>query len=313
MNAAISNIRDRQSSSGSQSWYESSARQRVSALLDSGSFTELCGPRERVTSPHLASLGLPIAFDDGVVVGEGTIQKKLVMIAMQEGGFMGGSVGEIHGAKITGLLERALVMQPAGVVIGFDSGGVRLHEANAGLVAMGEMQLAVLTLREAGIPVIGVIGGANGCYGGMSIIARCCDYIVMSEQGRLSISGPEVIETMQGVEEFDAQDRSLVWRTMGAKHRRLLGEVDAVVADDIAAFRSAVHDLLGASRPLTLEALEAQHDWLDQRIRRFGDCHDATDIWRLLGVSEPDQVPELDSDQFNALLETLDHCRGRSQ
>ncbi|MEW5710609.1 MAG: biotin-independent malonate decarboxylase subunit beta, partial [Pseudomonadota bacterium] len=51
------------SASRRRSYYEASARQRVLGLLDPGSFREILPPRERVTSPHLAALGLPLAYD----------------------------------------------------------------------------------------------------------------------------------------------------------------------------------------------------------------------------------------------------------
>jgi malonate decarboxylase beta subunit len=288
------------------SFYEATARQRVALLLDAGSFREFCGPSARQISPHLAAASLPPSFDDGVVVGEGTIDGRKVLVAAQEGGFMGGAVGEIHGAKIAGLLERALDVGPAAVLLLLDTGGVRLQEANAGLVAMGEIQRAVMDVRNAKIPVIAAIGGRNGCYGGMSIIARCCDWIVMSEEGRLSISGPEVIETVSGVEEFDSRDRALVWRTMGGKHRRILGEADRLVADDIAEFRNTVATLLEQSRPTDLAALEAEHAALAQRLVLLDDCRDGVDVWARYGVNDPDRVPALEAGPFNQLLETLD-------
>ncbi|MGA0532948.1 biotin-independent malonate decarboxylase subunit beta [Hansschlegelia sp. KR7-227] len=287
------------------SFYEATARGRVRALLDAGSFTEFCPPAERRVSPHLPALGLPVAFDDGVVVGEGTLGGRPVLIAAQEGGFMGGAVGEVHGAKITGILERATDVKPDAVVLLLDTGGVRLHEANAGLVAMGEIQRAALGARHAGVPVIVAIGGKNGCYGGMSIVARSCDWIIASEEGRLSISGPEVIEAVEGIEEFDAQDRALVWRTMGAKHRRLIGEIDALVADDVEAFRTAIAGFLGRSRPLDLDALEAEHAALRRRLERFADCADGTDVWARLGVNDPGAVPSLDAERFNSLVDAL--------
>ncbi|WP_253473742.1 biotin-independent malonate decarboxylase subunit beta [Natronocella acetinitrilica] len=285
-----------------RSYDEATARGRVAGLLDSKSFREFCGPTARRTSPHLSALGLPVSFDDGVVVGEGYLDGRPVLIGAQEGGFMGGSVGEVHGAKLTGLLERALDVEPAAVILLLDSGGVRLQEANAGLIAMGEIQRAVFRVRAVGIPVIVAIGGRNGCYGGMSIVARSCDWIVASEQGRLSISGPEVIEAVEGIEEFDAQDRALVWRTMGGKHRRLLGEVDALVDNSIEAFRSTVTGWLGQSRPLELEDIEAEHHRLVARLRRFGECYDGLDVWRELGMEHPEEIPELDADAFNALI-----------
>ena len=45
--------------------------------------------------------------------------------------------------------------------------------------------------------------------------------------------GPEVIETVAGVEEFDARDRALVWRVTGGKHRYLIGDCSTIVRDDI--------------------------------------------------------------------------------
>ena len=90
-----------------RSWFEATARARVAGLLDAGSFTEILPPAKSQPSPHLAQLDLPGAFDDGVVIGYGQLEKKPIFVIAQEGQFMGGAVGEIHGAKIAGLLRRA--------------------------------------------------------------------------------------------------------------------------------------------------------------------------------------------------------------
>ncbi|HVI52826.1 MAG TPA: biotin-independent malonate decarboxylase subunit beta [Candidatus Sulfotelmatobacter sp.] len=284
------------------SYYEASARERLAGLLDPGSFTEILPPRERVTSPHLKQLDTPAAFDDGVVVGQGRLDGRPVLAAAQEGGFMGGAVGEVHGAKLTGLLERALDSRPTAVLLLVESGGVRLHEANAGLIAVSEIMRAVLTVRGAGIPVIVLDGGQFGCFGGMGIVSRLCDTVIISEEGRLGLSGPEVIETTCGVEEFDSRDRALVWRTVGGKHRTLLGEAGTLVADDIGAFRNAAIDALSLTPDLSLAALEAEHVFLGRRIERFGDCKDGTDIWRRLGIENPERLPLLEADDFNAAI-----------
>ncbi|MDF2619921.1 MAG: biotin-independent malonate decarboxylase subunit beta [Xanthobacteraceae bacterium] len=291
------------------SYLEASARARLAGILDAGTFREFCGPRARQTSPHLPALGMPVAFDDGIVVGEGRIDGRPVLIAAQEGGFMGGAIGEVHGAKLAGLIERALDIRPDAVVLLLDSGGVRLHEANAGLIAMGEIQRAVFDARAAGIALVAVIGGRNGCYGGTSIVARSCDVIIASEEGRLSISGPEVIEAVEGIEEFDARDRALVWRTMGAKHRRLIGEIDILVRDDIDAFRDAIAGHIGDSRPMDLDALEAEHARLVDRLSRFRDAADGRDVWARLGVNDPDRVSDIEADEFNALVDALEGAR----
>lgn len=286
------------------SYAECSARERIALLFDAGSFHEWVGPAARRTSPHLAQLGVPAAFDDGVAVGRARLGGREVFLAAQEGAFMGGGVGEVHGAKLVGLLRRAQRDRPAAVLLLAESGGVRLHEANAGLIAVSEVMRAVLDARAAGVPVIVLVGGANGCFGGMGIVARCADRIVMSDAGRLAMSGPEVIEASHGVEEFDARDRALVWRTTGGKHRFLAGDCDALVEDEVAAFRAAALealDLLPGARPVTLASLEAEHALLAARLAAvpedgfgLGAEDDAVALWRALGVASAARVPDMD-------------------
>ena len=88
-------------------YYEASARDRATGLLDPGSFHEFLGPENRTISPHLAQFNLTGAFDDGLVIGAGSLNGAPVYIAAQEGRFMGGAFGEVHGAKFVGLLRAA--------------------------------------------------------------------------------------------------------------------------------------------------------------------------------------------------------------
>ncbi|MBD7952869.1 biotin-independent malonate decarboxylase subunit beta [Stenotrophomonas sp. Sa5BUN4] len=283
-----------------RSYYEADARERIEGLLDAGSFSEFFGPRRRTISPHLAQLDVPGAFDDGIVVGAGRLQGREVLVAAQQGAFMGGGVGEVHGAKLTGLLERAREQRPEAVLLLLDSGGVRLHEANAGLVAISEIMRAVLAARAEGVPVIALVGSGNGAFGGMGIVARCCSAVLMSEEGRLSLSGPEVIETVRGVEEFDSRDRALVWRVTGGKHRYLTGEASALVADHMQAFADAAVAAIAACDPDQdpLAALEQAQQQLEARIAAYGDCRDGLEIWARQGIVDPDRLPLLDTAAF---------------
>lgn len=290
------------------SYAECSARERIERLFDPGSFHEWLPPSERVSSPHLAQLGVPAAFDDGVAVGRATLAGRTVYLAAQEGAFMGGGVGEVHGAKLVGMLRRALRDRPDAVILLADSGGVRLHEANAGLIAVSEVMRALLDVRAAGLPVIVLVGSANGCFGGMGIVARCADHVVMSDVGRLAMSGPEVIESSQGVEEFDARDRALVWRTTGGKHRWLTGDCDALVEDDVEAFREAARAALGAGTPITLESLWAEHHRLAERLAMLPEGLDgeleAITLWQRLGIAEAEHIANLDVGPVRALRDT---------
>lgn len=286
------------------SYYEATARQRVTGLLDPGTFREILPPTERRTSPHLGLFDAPVAFDDGAVVGEGMIDGKAVYIFAQEGKFRGGSLGEVHAAKITGLLLRAVARKPQAVIGLLDSGGVRLEEANAGEIGATEIMRAILDTRNAGVPVIGLVGGSCGCFGGAGILTSCCDSLVASEEGRLSVSGPEVIETVMGVEAFDSRDRALVWRTTGGFNRFLFGKISLLVDDHIPAFREAVGSLISPSAPLSVEGLRAKRARLVERIDQFGSCPDARQIWEKMGLAA-DKVPDMSAAELTAARPAL--------
>jgi malonate decarboxylase beta subunit len=287
------------------SFAECSARERIAALFDADTFHEWLPPSQRVMSPHLAALGVPAAFDDGVAIGEARLNERRVFVAAQEGEFMGGGVGEVHGAKLVGLFKRALRDKPDAVVLLVESGGVRLHEANAGLIAVSEVMRALLDCRAAGIAVVVLIGGTNGCFGGMGIVARCADHLVISDIGRLAMSGPEVIEASNGVEEFDSRDRALVWRTTGGKHRFLMGDCDQLVDDDVQAFRAAAIRGLDCGQPLTLASLQQEQAALTQRLMDAEGAQDAVDLWRHLGIAQAQLVPDMRADQIVALRREL--------
>ena len=296
------------------SWYEATARQRIAAFLDPRSFHEFIGPEQREVSPHLPIFDLPEQFDDGMIVGCGRLDGKPVLVAAQEGRFMGGAFGEVHGAKLTGLLRAAaeIAASAAGratVLILFDTGGVRLQEANAGELAIAEIMRAMLEARRAGACVVGLIGGRAGCYGGGGLVAGCCSMLVASEQGRIGVSGPEVIETNKGVEEFDARDRALVWRTMGGKHRRLLGGTDLFADDTVDSFRAAAIEAVACPTSFGIEVIRAEQDRLTQRLDRFGHRADAYDVWAALGAAVPDAVPAMTTEAFVKLADAIGEAR----
>lgn len=276
------------------SFYEKTARARIQAVVDAQSFNEILKPTEVEVSPHLSALDIPGSFDDGVIIGTARVNGTPVHIMAQEGQFMGGAVGEIHGAKIVGLLHKAIQDQAQAVLFFVDSGGVRLHEANAGLIAISEIMRAMLQVRNSGIPIITVIGGTCGAFGGMGISACLSSAIIMTEEGRLALSGPEVIETVKGVEEFDSKDRALVWRVTGGKHRYLLNHVQALVEDDIADIRDAILTQLDAkAASLDLEQLLQQQQQLEQQYQRWFGKNDGLQIWHDMGISQPEKIPML--------------------
>ena len=290
-------------SRGKSGWFDATARQRVMGLLDPGSFTEFIGPSERVQSPHLKMFDLPSAFDDGVIIGRGKLKGKDVLIAAQEGQFMGGTFGEVSGAKILGLVRAARDHKelPQTILLLLDSGGVRLQEANAGELAVAELMRAIVQARCAGVAVIALVGGKSGAFGGAGLTASTCSRIVISEQGRIGVSGPEVIETNKGVEEFDAQDKALVWSTDGGKNRRLIGGADAFAEDSMDGFRAAAEAVLAKVPSFDLKTMQAEQERLRARQQRLGACDDAVSMWRILGIKDPEAVRDMDGKDLTAL------------
>ncbi|WP_312904640.1 biotin-independent malonate decarboxylase subunit beta [Stutzerimonas nitrititolerans] len=251
----------------SRSFVELGARERARALLDTGSFRELLDPFDRVTSPWLPKQGIVTQADDGVVVAKGTIDGQPAVIAAIEGAFQGGSMGEVGGAKIAGSLELAAEDNRNGIptraVLLLETGGVRLQEANLGLAAIAEIQAAIVELREHQ-PVIGVVAGSVGCFGGMGIAAGLCSYLVATREARIGLNGPQVIEQEAGIEEYDSRDRPFIWSLTGGEQRHASGLVDSYVADDSDAIRAELQKLFAQGKPA--QPRSRRHAWFLQRL-----------------------------------------------
>jgi malonate decarboxylase beta subunit len=225
------------------SFIELKGRERALALLDKHSFREILGPFDKLESPHLAPQGIVPESDDGMVIARGKFDGQDVVVLSIEGLFQGGGIGEVCGSKIAGSLEHALTDNKNGKriipIIVFDTGGVRLQEANYGLLIISEIQSAIVALREH-VPVIGLIPGNVGCFGGMSITAALCSELIMTKTARFGMNGPEVIEQEAGIVEFNSHDRRLIWDTIGGAARLESGLIDQLVEDDIEAFKNAI-------------------------------------------------------------------------
>ncbi|WP_322031468.1 biotin-independent malonate decarboxylase subunit beta [Paraburkholderia sp. J76] len=237
-----------------ESFIELSARERATAVLDAGTFRELLGPFDRIESPWLPLQGIVCQADDGAVIARGAIDGQPAVVAAIESAFQGGSIGEVSGSKIAAALELALADCERGKIVRpvilFETGGVRLQEANLGLAVIAEIQSAIVALR-AHVPVVGVIAGMVGCFGGMSLAAALCSRLVMTKQGRLGMNGPEVIEQEAGIEELDSSDRRQVWQLIGGEQRARTGFADALVEDAVDDVRAAVRAAFAQGAPRT--------------------------------------------------------------
>ncbi|WP_019913757.1 biotin-independent malonate decarboxylase subunit beta [Paenibacillus sp. HW567] len=272
------------------SFVELNGRERAKALLDQGTFRELLGPLDNIQSPHLEPQGIVPQSDDGIVLALGTIRGQKVLIISMEGAFQGGGIGEVSGAKISGALELAVEENQQGhtlyPVMIFDTGGVRLQEANYGLLSISEICTQIVALRKY-VPVVGLIPGRVGAFGGMSITAELFTTLIATKKARLGLNGPEVIEQEAGVMEFDSSDKALIWNTIGVNQRFATGLVDEVVEDTTEAVIDAVSTAFAApAKPAKTEQvdfhlsllakLDTQGEWTPERYREFYSQHTST-------------------------------------
>ncbi|ELH8609307.1 biotin-independent malonate decarboxylase subunit beta [Enterobacter asburiae] len=234
------------------SFIELKARQRAHALLDDGSYRELLDPFEGIISPWLGLQGIVPQADDGMVVAKGTINGQPAVVVAIEGAFQGGSMGEVSGAKMAAALELAAEDNRNGIptqaVLCLETGGVRLQEANLGLAAIADIHAAIVDLRRY-TPVIGIVAGTVGCFGGMSIAAALCSYLIVTREARLGLNGPQVIEQEAGIEEYDSRDRPFIWSMTGGEVRYQSGLVDALVGDGVNAVKAAMNDAIAKGVP----------------------------------------------------------------
>jgi len=225
------------------SFTELKGRERALALLDTNSFTELLGPFDQLESPHLSAQGIVPESDDGMVIARGSFNGQAAVVLSIEGAFQGGGIGEVSGTKIAASLEQVLADNKNGKkiipIIIFDTGGVRLQEANYGLLIISEIQSAIVALRDH-VPVIGLIPGNVGSFGGMSLTAALCSHLIMTDSARFGMNGPEVIEQEAGIAEFNSRDRRMIWDTIGGIARFRAGLVDQLIEDDVQTFRTAI-------------------------------------------------------------------------
>src|SRR5271156_3565876 len=235
-----------------KSFIELDARARAQGLFDEGTWKELVGPFDRIESPWLAKQGIAPQSDDGCIVIKGKIGGASAVAISLEGAFQGGSIGEVSGAKMTAALDLATRDSETGkktaAVLLLETGGVRLQEANLGLAAVAEVISSILALRQHA-PVITIVAGTGGCFGGMSLAAGVSSYTIMTREARLGLNGPEVIEQESGIDEFDASDRALIWAIHGGAQRVGMGLADALVEDDSNKIASAVCGYVRAGLP----------------------------------------------------------------
>ena len=176
------------------------ARERITSLLDKGSFQEY----DLFVEHEGRDFGMDhkVLHGDGVITGTGTIFGQPVCIYAQDFTVAGGSLGLMHARKITKIMDHALKMKIP--IIGInDSGGARIQEGVGALAGYGEIFYRN-TIASGVIPQISVILGP--CAGGAVYSPALTDFVfVVDNISKMFITGPNVIKTVLG-EEISMED-----------------------------------------------------------------------------------------------------------
>lgn len=216
--------------------------QRVEHLLDRGSFVPLAAGSTR--SP--------------LVAGSGRAGGARVVVACTDGHVRGGTIGLHEASILARIAELAAAAEgggerPAALILGFDTGGVRVEEGPRALAAAAAAGVGLARLTLMGVPSAAVISGPRGCFGAPAVMAALPDHIVMTANARWGLTGPKLL---QGLCDGPGAEQAALQAT-SADSRLGNGDAHAVVPDDAAAVRLSIRQFVAtAARDTAAASLE---------------------------------------------------------
>ncbi|RAH09736.1 MAG: methylmalonyl-CoA carboxyltransferase [Methanobacteriota archaeon] len=176
------------------------ARERIDALVDSGSFMEIDAFVLSRETEH--GIDRNAILGDGVIAGSATLDGRRILCFSQDFSVFGGSVGEMHAQKIVKIVDMALRARLPLVAI-WDGGGQRAHEGMTSLGMTGEMMDRLIACSGR-IPVISLVMGP--VVGASALAAALADFVIIGEEhGEFFMSSP--LETPEVADEgMDSKD-----------------------------------------------------------------------------------------------------------
>jgi propionyl-CoA carboxylase beta chain len=169
------------------------ARERIEAFLDEGSFTET----DALARHRARDFGMEAkrTIGDGVITGFGTVDGRPVCVFSQDAMVFGGALGEVYGEKIVKVMDLAL--KTGCPVVGLNEGsGARIQEGIMGLALYGDIFYRNV-MASGVVPQISLILG--NCAGGHVYSPALTDFNLMVDgSSAMMITGPDVIKTVTG-------------------------------------------------------------------------------------------------------------------
>jgi acetyl-CoA carboxylase carboxyl transferase subunit beta len=179
-----------------------SVMERIALLVDFGTFKEWdaeLSPQDPLNFHDTKSYKDRVKAQqektgrkDAMVIGEGRINGRRIVLCVFDFGFMGGSMGSVVGEKICRAVDGALDARLP-VILVTASGGARMQEGILSLMQMAKTSAAVAKLSEAKLPLICLL--ADPTFGGVTAsIAMLGDVIIAEPKALIGFAGPRVIE-----------------------------------------------------------------------------------------------------------------------
>lgn len=223
-----------------------SSRDRAEAILDRGTFVPVIS-----VSPEMP-----------FVLGYGYIGGVRVGLALSDGHVRGGTIGVREASAIAGLARgltggagrRRRGLPPVPLIIGFDTGGVRVQEGPRALAAASALGVALARMTLLGVRLAAVISGPRGCFGAPSVMAALPERVIMTAGAHWGLTGPRLLRQVAGEGAHDA------FEATSAAVRLANGDAHAVVSDDPTGVREALLDFVSTA------VAEAEVPALEERI-----------------------------------------------
>lgn len=216
------------------------AVQRAESVLDRGSFVPLSG----------------VTADAAIVVGSGMLDGAPVLVAFTDGHARGGTIGVRESGILARLAETAAHARvrgqpPAALLIGFDTGGVRVEEGPVALAAASAAGVALARLSLQNLRLAAVISGPRGCFGAPAVMAALPEHIIMTEGAHWGLTGPKLLGDIAGggphaLPALSEQARADARAAASAANRLRNGDAHVLVRDSAAAVRTALRRFVHA-------------------------------------------------------------------
>lgn len=198
------------------------ALERAAALLDPGTLELLPGAQTSVVSAR------------------GSVDGRRAVVVLTDGRQRGGTIGLAEARQFSQALGAAARRHRA-VIVGWDTGGVRVQEGPAALAATAGIGVVLTELALRGVPVVNLISGPRGCFGAPAVVAATGHATLMTADALWGLTGPQLLEPGD-------QDADAARAVMSAAARCQRGHAGAVVPNDAVAIRRAIGRVLAAPR-----------------------------------------------------------------